>query len=88
MHQAIKDKQLSNYLLDELKEHADELISVLRWLWTLNLAASIASILVHQYVYSAIAGVSFAACLYGAAVAGRAKRALEDAAAPYKDDMK
>ena len=87
MHKA-DQKQWKSLIFDELRELIDGIGSILRWLWTINLVAAIAGIIVHQYVGAAIAGISSIVSLLGAAASRRAKRTLEDAIRQCGDDIK
>lgn len=67
--------------LNELRQVIDGIGSILRFLWTTNLAAAIAGIIVHQYIGAAIAGVSSIASLLGAAATRKATKSINGAIA-------
>lgn len=75
-------------VLDKLGEQINGIGSILRCLWIINLTASIAGIIVHQYVGAVVAGISFIALLLATAALRRINRTLEDATIQCMDDMK
>jgi hypothetical protein len=87
MHQADLDHAQWMSQIDELVEQIDGIGSMLRCLWTTNLAAAIAGIIVHQYVGAAIAGFSSIVSLLGAAASRRTKTTVENAVEQCRDDV-
>jgi hypothetical protein len=87
MHQADLDHARWISQFDELGEQTDGIGSILRWLWTTNLAAAIAGIIMHHYLCAVIAGVSSIVSLLGAAASRRTKKTVENAIKRYRNRM-
>lgn len=87
MHQSDLDHARWISQSDALGEQMDGIGSMLRWLWTINLAAAIAGIIMHHYLCAVIAGVSSIVSLLGAAASRRTKKTVENAIEQYRDNM-
>lgn len=62
--------------LGELRDQLDAILSMLRWLWTSNLAAAVAGVVMRLHWMAACGMVSFLVSFAGAITVRRAYRAL------------